>query len=256
MAMNWRRSLPRERHLERQCGRIRGIAAPARTFRSGERDFTRRRFARPAIPTKVGFDAASFPNAVAFVDRLPDRWASFPKCQVHASVVSGALAWIGDHVKREQLPRELVAYADPATCDEWIPECVGLTFLMMMFDQLGEERGVAWFYDDSSRLFDRPILRHVMRVMSPTLLVMGAAHRWSMLHRGTSLVVTPVKRADDRAGARARLVFPADLYPRLFLLGIAASFRAALDGARGREVRSELVDVQADEANYEVSWQR
>ena len=202
------------------------------------------------------FDAARYPLTAAFVEQLPSGWGSYPDCQARDVTYAGAHTRLSELGSLPELPAALRPFIEPTTTREWIPEVVGVTFQMLLFDRLGPEEGVRWFYQDATRLFEGALMRQLMRLMSPTLLVMGAGRRWSTLRRGTRLEVTPVKRNAATAGASAKLTFPERLYPDLFLAGLAESFRAAIDGARGSGVRSNCVAVRPGEANYEISWNR
>jgi hypothetical protein len=139
---------------------------------------------------------------------------------------------------------------------KWGPEVVPLVLQMMVFDILGDDATMKWFYEDATRIFKGPIMRHIMRLISPTLVVMGASSRWNALRRGTQLTADPVQKTPDRLRTTARLEFPDGLYPHAYLRGLEQSFTAALDGARGREVQVALAEVRAGEAHYYVSWAR
>jgi hypothetical protein len=92
-------------------------------------------------------------------------------------------------------------------------------------------------------------------MMSPALVVMGAAKRWSAVHQGSVLEAAPVRSGGERATTIGRLTYPVDLFPPLFFRGLATAFEAALLGARGRAVRVELASAGATLAEYRVSWQ-
>jgi hypothetical protein len=50
------------------------------------------------------------------------------------------------------------------------------------------------------------------------------------------------------------LRFPEGVFPLLFLEGLTAAFSAAMEMARGRDIRVELADRTTTSADYLVSW--
>ncbi len=55
---------------------------------------------------------------------------------------------------------------------------------------------------------------------------------------------------------RGRKLIPPDLFPTLFLRGLAESFRAAIDGCRAQNAASKLTSSTRDSAHYRVHWDR
>lgn len=117
-------------------------------------------------------------------------------------------------------------------------------------DQGFLDRTTAW----SRELLDKPLLRHLMRLMAPTLVVTGAAKRWRTVHQGSELSTELLEDADGRGRARARLKFPERLLPEMFLKSLVGVYGAAVSGARGRDTRVELVSLSSTHAEYGVSW--
>ena len=140
--------------------------------------------------------------------------------------------------------------------NEWIPEVVGQVTNLMLRDACLESDAeyLDWSYRASESTFDKPLVRNLIRLISPTLLVMGASRRWSAMHDGTQLESTPVVSAGDRLQTIGRLRFPEGLFPPLFLQGLTAAFSAAMALARGRQIEVELRDQTATGADYVVSW--
>src|SRR5690606_8444074 len=103
-------------------------------------------------------------------------------------------------------------------------------------------------------MFDKPLLRPLMRLVSPTLIGMGSAKRWNAFHQGSSLVAEPVREDGGRVSTRSRLTFPEHLFSNLFLHGLARAFEAAVAGARGEDPRVEVGVVTPPSAEYTVSF--
>ena len=93
-----------------------------------------------------------------------------------------------------------------------------------------------------------------MRLISPTLVVTGAAKRWRAVHTGSRLEAQLVDADGDRARSIARLSYPPGLFPELFVRSLVEVFEVAVAGARGRETRVELVSHDEAHAEYETSW--
>lgn len=201
-------------------------------------------------------DAARWPIAAEYLRSLPEGLASFPDCQVLGTAYRGARERVRESGDPGSLPAPMKAFFEETDDKKWVPEVIGLCFQMMMFDLEGEEAGIRWFYDDAKRIYKSPVLRYLMKLMSPTLVVMGAASRWGALRQGTKLESDPARKDADRIRAIARLHYPAGLYPQRFIAGLAESFRAALDGARGSDVQVVVVDQRPGVAEYECSWAR
>ena len=196
-----------------------------------------------------------YPLAAEYLARLPAGFASHPRCE----------AWVESHVGardtlRKQgdlgvLPREITDFLE-SRYTGWFPEVIGQTAEMMVADCIGEAGYISWCYDDAAQLFRGPLIRHLMRLVSPTLVVMGATNRWGSVHRGTTLRSLPVKRVGERTVATVILEVPEHHYPPLFLEGLAESFRAAIDGARGSQGASKIQRASTTSGEYEVSWAR
>lgn len=201
-------------------------------------------------------DRGRFPSASAYLSSLPKGLQSFPECRVRVLVF--------EHIGR-QYP-ELARDAPPGPLkallagshdsSEWLPEVVGQVANLMVRDVCvpSDEAYCDWTYEMSLLSFGKPMLRQLMRLMSPALLVLGAAKRWSALHAGTELGTSGVRTVDDRSEVSGHLRFPRGLFPELFLLGLCPAFRAALSLARGREIRVELGARSDVNAEYVVSW--
>lgn len=201
-------------------------------------------------------DAGRFPRAAQYVRGLVDGFETRPECETLVEAHEGAGKVLAERVDLEVLPDPVRHLVTTAKGKDWMPEVVGMTAEMMVADLLGEDGYRAWCYDDAMELFQRPIIRHLMRLVSPTLVVMGARSRWGAIHRGSKLEAAPVRREGDRVIADSTLTFPPEHYPPLFLDALAHSFRAAIEGARGRNVESELLSHEPGIAHYRVSWNR
>jgi hypothetical protein len=201
-------------------------------------------------------DRGRFPSASAYLTNLPKGLESFPECRVRVLVF--------EHIGR-QYP-ELVRDVEPGplasllagTLDSsgWVPEVVGQVANLMVRDAClpSDDAYCDWTYEMSLISFGKPLLRQLMRLMSPALLVLGSAKRWSALHTGSELGTSAVRTNGDRNEVVGRLRFPPGIFSELFLIGLCPAFRAALSLARGRDIRVELGQRTDVNAEYVVSW--
>ena len=201
-------------------------------------------------------DRARFPTASEYFDSLPLGFDSFAQCRVRALVYEPlatdfpelARAFpegpLGQLLRRELNP------------NQWIPEVVGQVANLMVRDAFltSDTAFLDWTFRANERVFDKPLVRTLMRLLSPTLLVIGAARRWSTLHDGSLLSSTPVAQVGQRLQTVGQLRFPEGLFHPVFLQGLTAAFRAALALARGREISVLLGRCTSQEADYVVSW--
>jgi hypothetical protein len=202
-------------------------------------------------------DRGRFPRAAAYYASLPEGLDSFPDCLALTETYAGVRDFMSGQGDVGELPGPVADYlAGRVPEKKWGPEVVPMVLQMMVFDILGDEATMRWFYEDATRIFKGPLMRFMMRLISPTLVVMGASSRWNALRRGTELSADPVQKMEGRLRTTARLEFPDGLYPHAYLRGLEQSFTAALDGARGAEVQVALAEVIPGEAHYYVSWAR
>jgi hypothetical protein len=201
-------------------------------------------------------DASQFPGASAYLQSLPAGLNSFPNCRVRALVFEH----IGrryPELSRAVPPGPLAALLGSALdSSSWVPEVVGQVANLMLRDACleSDEAYCDWTYEVSLVSFEKPLLRQLMRLMSPGLLVFGAAKRWGAVHSGTELTTSGVRNDGEQSEVTGRLRFPPGLFPDLFLMGLCPAFRAALSMARGRDIQVKLEGRTATAADYLVSW--
>ena len=201
-------------------------------------------------------DRARFPKACEYLERLPLGFDSFAECRVRALVFEPLaidFPELAEAFPEGQLGQLLRRELNP---NQWIPEVVGQVANLMVRDACltSDVEFLDWTFRANERVFDKPLIRTLMRLLSPTLLVLGAARRWSTLHDGSALSSTPVQQVGERVQTIGQLRFPEGLFHPVFLEALTAAFRAALALARGRNVRVELGHCTPCAADYVVSW--
>lgn len=90
-----------------------------------------------------------------------------------------------------------------------------------------------------------------MLVLSPTLVLMGAASRWSTFHKGSTLEVEHWSRTKTHQSAQIRLQHPPSLLLPLHHRACGEAFRAAALATRLNEAEIEATS-SVDAAQFRV----
>jgi hypothetical protein len=127
---------------------------------------------------------------------LPQGLETFPECRVRGEVFDDVRLRFPEIGRDPMLPGVVTAFFKGEYSNRWMPEVVGQTVNLMIRDAAlpTDDAFHKWSYETSSRLFRDSPFRVLMKLVSPTLLVMGAAQRWSAMHAGTTLEAGKVER--------------------------------------------------------------
>jgi hypothetical protein len=203
-------------------------------------------------------DPQRYPRAHAYIAQLPQGLESYPACRVKFDAVELLLG------RCSELVEEKAGGALPAPIRDtlngrpgsWHPDVAVMAITLMARDRSfsSDTEYMNFSYQSSSSLFDRIIYRALMKLMSPTLLVMGSARRWTTFRSGTQLRSVGSKKVGNRMTGEVILSHPPGLYPDLFLHSLCHTFRAALDLSRGRGVEVRLGLQQAEQTQYHLAW--
>ena len=198
------------------------------------------------------FHPGLLPLAASYLERLPEGLESYPSCLVRTEVTELVLQrfpHVLDHpgvapVFADQLRKTLEQ-------GEWMSEAMGIAVRMIARDTIfkSDAEYDDWTFEISKELYTRRVYRVLMYLISPSLVVLGAARRWNAFRQGTNLVAKP-----HSSGGEIELAFPPHLYTPLVLGGLGQAFRAALEAARARNARVKLDEVEADHARWSVTW--
>jgi hypothetical protein len=216
---------------------------------------------RPSAVPRVGTGTSSFggyPRVERYLALLPRGLESYPEAQCIARAYACMLPQSQPLAEDPHLPAPVRRCLEGRFPGEWIGEVMGNVLMLLIREQrfTADAPFFDWYRATIIRpLFETPAIRLLMHVLSPTLAVMGAAKRWSAMHRGTELVLGKVTEAQGQRQARLTLRTPAHLFGDPLLasrLGVA--YRMALDAARAREtdVRTSSPDPQS--VVFDLSW--
>lgn len=201
-------------------------------------------------------DARRFPETAAYVAKLPQGLASHRQCEVKGSVVREIAASI-DAPVGATLPAPMRALiADPPSVSAWVSEVPLNALILVQHELLKERTGdpsamIQHAFDSTRALLSTPLYKILFFVMSPERLLRGIDKRWGALRRGTFLEAIE----HTHNVARIRVHFPANHYNQTLLAIRAASVRAALVCAGGRDARVDVEPSSAESIDYVCRWQ-
>ena len=195
-----------------------------------------------------------FPETKRYLEGLPQGLQSFPELEVHTD----GLGSVRDLIPApyDDLPEPLAAYYRREIDHAWVPEVLGQCTTLMIVDLYGLDHLVARSRELAKTLYDGPVLKHLVRIMSPTLVVMGTQRRWSAMRRGTQMSSTPVQREGDLHFSEVVVESPHPVFTRPFALALNPFLELAIASARGRDARSELVEATSTKMRFQGCWSR
>ena len=207
----------------------------------------------------MSVDSTRLPRTREYLEALPNGISSFRGCEVKSSVFEPHVRNFSHLAGEPDLPGPVAELLAGRLSDRpWVPE-VWFHVAYLVVRDVGFQDDATfhrWLFEINEEMFDKPLLRNLMRLVSPGLVVMGAAKRWGAFHTGSELVPGAVTSAEGRNLAVTRLKYPEGLFHRAFLVGLESAFLAALMAARARDPRVELGAVEAGRATYTASWLR
>jgi hypothetical protein len=204
-------------------------------------------------------DSTRLPRTAGYLETLPSGFESFKGCEIRSTVFEPHVRDFARLGAEPSLPGPVADLLAGRLSDRmWVPEVVFQAAYLVVRD-LGFEDDDAfhrWLFAANQEMFDKPLLRSLMKLVSPNLIVMGAAKRWSAFHQGSALLPGAVETVDGRTVTVTRLKYPEGLFTRMFLVGLEHAFLAAVMAARTKDPRVELSAVEPGEATFTASWRR
>jgi hypothetical protein len=203
-------------------------------------------------------DAGRFPRAAAYLRSLARGLDTHPACQVRDIVVEPYVQKFAALAGEPGLPPPVADMLGGRTRAPWMSEvCFQVAHLVVRDREFADDVAMnEWMEKANAQTFDKPILRNLMRLVSPTLIVLGASKRWSAFHTGSELSTEKVVESGGRAGTTARLRYPARLFSSLFLLTLERSFTVALAASRARDPQVKALSTESElgVSEYAISW--
>lgn len=154
----------------------------------------------------------------------------------------------------DELPGELGAFFRGELDDEWVPEVVAQSTTLTIVDVHGEDYLVERSRMLADRLYDGPILKNLVRILSPTLLVMGVSRRWSAVRRGSSMISSPVRREGRWHTTRLEITAPHPVFTESFARALVPVLEVAVERARGSQASSAIIKAEPRRLVFEGRW--
>jgi hypothetical protein len=204
----------------------------------------------------VTLDAIRLPATSKYLASLPLGLESFPLCSIRDVTIDTYVRDFGGLAEEPGLPEPVAKLLRGGARESWLPATVFQTANLVVRDLAFSDDGsfFEWIFKINAELFERPLLRSLMRLLSPSLIVIGATRRWSTFHRGSELVAGRVSRTEGRDETVARLRYPTGVFSPTFLTSLEQVFLAALAASRAKDPRVQAGAIGPVEAEYRVSW--
>ena len=182
----------------------------------------------------MDLDRQRFPTVALYLDRVGGVHRH-PSCQAKASVVRHVVDDHGLHAVTDGLPSLMLALLrERPPANLWISEVLSEAMLCAAYDFAFSSRevAVAATVERNLRLFQSPMYRALMVVMTPTMLLRATGARWSAFHRGTTLELVSGNEHD----AVAVLSFPPHVFIPENPIDVRGGLEAALIASGGTNV--------------------
>lgn len=205
----------------------------------------------------MALDPARLPRAAEYVSTLPRGLESFAACSAHSVLFEPFVRDFSQLSTEPSLPAPVADLLSGRLSDRrWIPEVVFQTASLAVRD-LGFPDDTAfyrWIFATSQETFETPLLRTLMKLISPSLTVLGAAKRWGAVHQGSDVVTMASRLVSGRSETTVELRYPDKLFSPTFLGSLNEVFLAALMAARAKDPLLEVRAVESGRATYVASW--
>ncbi|HVU03233.1 MAG TPA: hypothetical protein VHE30_15840 [Polyangiaceae bacterium] len=187
---------------------------------------------------------------------MPDGLRSFPGCSVRGTVLEPYVRDFKSLATEPSLPEAVADLFAGKSTAPWVAETTFQVAYLAVRDLAFRDDAAfhRWVFAVNAELLDGPLIRHLVRLVSPTLVVLGAAKRWSHFHQGSDLVPGKVEAVGGRTLARSELRYPIGLFTECFLAGLEQAFLAAVTKARGKEPKVVVLRTEPGRTTYEASF--
>ena len=206
-----------------------------------------------ADPQPAALDTHLYPQASAYLNGLPHGLESYATCVTSTAFMN--IVW-RDHaavLQANSLPeavRRRLTGPWPETL--WLPVTTVCFTSALIRDRLCPMQPAfeELMFKINAELFDTKALRAMMHVLSPNLMILGAEMRWSKFYRGVPLKIV---KAEKKA-VHMRLEFPPKLLNRNYIIGMAATMKAAIAGTGVVHPTCDVGDIEDTSATLLARW--
>lgn len=201
-------------------------------------------------------ERSRYPRAAEYLALVPNGFGAYPECRVRADAFDALRQQQPQLAQVPGLPEGLRAFLAGAQSPEWLPEVWANTAMLLLRDSVcaDDRQFLDWACADSLRLFQRPMYKALMFILSPALVVMGAAKRWGTFHQGSQLEPEPIVKGQGSLSVTATLTFPPNLFWGLTLERQAQAYLAALQAAGATEPAVSVERLSMTQTRFVCRW--
>jgi len=199
-------------------------------------------------------------EALAYLARLPHGTASFPECMVRASIYEpwrNELPALDLRSTSEVFSPSFATYLRSGPSDDWIPEVWASVLLELWFTGVvdrDEARCRARLRQGNREVFESPLYRAVVRVLSPSLVIMGMARTWNLTRRGSSAKATMGPRSASPRTGEIMVSHPPWLFSERQLIGFEEGFMAVGGILKVAEPRVRRLSAGELATGFRLEW--
>jgi hypothetical protein len=201
----------------------------------------------------VSVDRTLYPSLAQYLEDLPGGLEAYAQVQAAADYALRLRASAPQLMQAPTLPEELRRrLSAPWRAGQWIP-CTSVVMMSLLLrDRLCTDEAAYRhvIFERCRQQFAQPMYRALMFVLSPSLVLMGSAKRWSSFYSQSTL--TPSKMRDK--SATLTLTYPDRLFPEPWLEANGIGFCAAISCAGAKEPKSQFARITSTDCVYEITW--
>jgi hypothetical protein len=198
-------------------------------------------------------DPDLYPRTSKYLKSLPSGLDAYPDCRTATDLYILLRQLAPEVFKEPTLPVELrMRLGEQWAPRQFLPASLAFTLVLALRDRhfKSDTSYKAALYEHGAAVFRQPLFRALMVIMSPSLMVMGASMRWKQWYENIPMTTKQLKKQE----ARLRLMYPPNLCPETWLVGIGATYCAAIDCAGGKETQCTITELQPTTAEFSLLW--
>lgn len=199
-------------------------------------------------------DALAYPHLHTYLAALPAGLISHPQIKTRGRFSNILREKLSDVLRPGVLPPTLrLGLAHPCADDEWLLCSVYCALSALAHDTIwrSENEYHAGMFDIAKSMYSSTFHKALFFLMSPSLVVMGAARRWDNVYQGTKLSV----EQQGKTHALLALEAPKNLFDDCSLRSIGAGFCAAIFVSGGKDPMCKTQFASDGRVTFSLTWQ-
>ncbi len=199
-------------------------------------------------------DFVHTPSLRKYLEDLPNGLHSYPECKFAAEPHYTAT----ERLREEHFNvYKAIMGSEMAPTSAWVPDVCAVSCSLAARDLLydSDEAFHAWMGATVREVFGSGIYRPLFKVLSPSLVVMGMAHRWGKVRQGSSLVSLSQGVDGGRRTSLLELEMPEHLFPPFILESFARRLEVTIELSRANNSEARIRSMNSTGAKFELSWE-